>query len=335
VSTPGNSVPLPVPAGSFGSYVPITFGQALDRVFKLLKAHMRVFLAIASIPSAINACLFAVLIAGFLVVLQPWNHPDPTMHLAGVASLAVLMIIAEFGFLAVYAVYQPAASYVALHAEAGLEVKSRDAFAHAWSKFGRYLWLLILRTIIVAGPIMLFAAFLGGGIALASIRSNGHVDPNAMFAIFPLFFLIYAFASVYMAFALIWTAFSYPACIDEDLTAAAAISRSVRLTKGARVRIFLLAAVIYAISYAAFLIIECILGVVGGIVVLAGSAMNVAVNPWGYIAGGLALVCLLILMSSWMAISTSAYSTAFAVLYRNQRVLKERVALGGAVAPSQ
>jgi hypothetical protein len=309
---------------------PMTFGQALDRVFRILKAQWKTFFAIGSVPSAIYAGFFAVLALAVVVILQPWRHPDPARFTAQFVLFAGIMLLGEVGTLVAYALFQPAASYAALQADAGVEVTFRDAYSRAWSRFGRYLWLLILKSLIVAGPIMVFAAVIGGGMVLATLHGNGQSDPNVMFAVVPLMILLYTFSGIYMVAALIWLAFSYPACIDENLTAAASIRRSVKLTKGARVRILLLAAVIYAISYAAFLVIECVLGLVGAVAFVAGIALHLAMNPWGYIGAGIGGVCLLILLFFWMAVSTSAYATAFAVLYRNQRLCTEGTApIGG------
>lgn len=338
MNAPGDPGSHAVPV-SFPPYVPMTFGQALDRVVKLVKAHMKVFFAIASLPSAVYAGCLAVIVAWLLMIVQPWHKIDParlTPHLGLEWVLFfALVLVAELAMLFTYALCQPAASYAALQADAGVTVTFREAYAKAWQKLGRYLWLLFLKSLVVSGPILIFAIFIVVGTVTMAFRSNGHADPSAAFAMFPLLILLYTFAGIYTVFALIWLAFSYPACIAENLTAAASIERSVRLTKGARLRIFLLAAVIYAILYAASLVLECILGLVGGVIAIAGFALHLAMNPWGYIGIGIAAIFLFILIFFSVAISTAGYSTAFAVLYRNQRHCTEGNAPAGTLAPSQ
>lgn len=317
----------------------MTFGQALDRVFKLMKAHIKVFVAIASIPAAVYAAFFAVLTVGLLVVIQPWHKFDSgrsTPHLALELTLFIgLMLIAQFAVLFAYALYEPAASFAALQFDAGVTVTFREAYRRAWADFGRYLWLLILKGLIVSGPIFLLFLAIGCGMALVALHGNGHPDPNIMFLMVPLIVLFYAFAAVYLVLALIWLAFSYPACIAENLTAAQSIARSVRLTKGVRLRIFLLALVIYAISYAAGLVIECVLGLVGGVAFVLGIALHLAVNPWGFIGIGLAAILLFVVCFFYVAISWAGYTAAFAVLYRNQRLCLESAPSAGRPTFSQ
>ena len=306
---------------TFMTYAPMTFGQALDRVFRLLKAHWKLFLAIATVPAATYAIFFGCFFAFVLVAVQPWSQPNPAKLIAHIGLLMTLMAIGELATLAAYALYQPAASYAALQADAGVSVSFRDAYARAWSRFGRYLWLLILKCLILMAPILVFAAIVGGTLL---VSQHGRVDPNAAFLLFPMIMVLYALSAAYMIVAMIWMAFSYPVSIAEDLTAAASISRSVKLTKGARVKIFLLALVIYAICYAASLAIECVLVVVIGVIVLAGIALHLAMNPWGFVGIGIGAICFFVLFFFWTACFSAAYSSTFAVLYRNQRLCEQR-----------
>jgi len=306
--------------------LPMTFGQALDRVFRLLKGNWKVLLRIALVPSTIMAASFVPLVGFFIGIVQPWRDAPRPAPLAGsvIGLLLVAMVIAQMAMLVAYALYQPAASYAALQADAGESISFRGAYGRAWMKVGRYLWLMMLKGIIAAAPTIVFAAMVGGAVLILTMHGNGHLGPSgAMLLLFPLIILLYTLSEAYMILALIWMAFAFPASIQEDLTAAASIVRSVRLTKGARVRIFLLGAVIYAICYVAALVVECILGLVGGLAVIAGMALHVAMNPWGYIGIGIALMCLLAFLILWVACSSAAYSVAFAVLYRNQRMCEQ------------
>jgi len=303
----------------------MTFGQALDRVFRLLRAKLRLFVAISTIPAAAMAIFFVPVFVFVIVVVHPWSQPDPAKFAMPSAPFVLAMSIAEIVMLVTYALYEPAISYAALQADAGVKVSFRDAYRRAWSKFGRYLWLMILKWLIMAAPILLLALVIGTGAVLISIHSGGHADPSVVFLLAPLILVLYAVIGAYMIVALIWLAFSYPACIQEDLTAAASISRSIGLTKGARVRILLLGAVLYAISYAAFLVFECVFAFVGGLVAVAGLALHLQMNPWGFVGIGAAGIVLLTAMALWSTCSMAAYSTAFALVYRHHRLWREGV----------
>jgi hypothetical protein len=304
----------------------MTFGQALDRVFRLVKTHLRVFLSIAVIPTAAFAVVFVPILAAFVFTAKPWRRPVPATLPAHLLFLVPAIFLAEIVILVVYALFQAAASYAALQADAGVAVSLKDAYGVAYQKFGRYLWLMILRAIIASAPFFLLAIIVFAGAFSAAARGSSHADPGVAFMLVPLLMLFYAGTGIYIVLVLIWLAFSYPASVEEDLTAAESIARSVRLTRGARGRIFLLGAVIYAITYAATLVMQCVLVVVGGVVFLAGAALHLAMNPWGFIGGGVAVLCLIAVFLLLSACSMSAYATAWAVLYRNQRLFLEGIA---------
>lgn len=329
MSSPGNSLPqVPLPS-SAGGPIPLTFGQAFDRVFRLVKGNLRLFLEIAAIPAGAAAALVAILFATLFSIVNPLHPPRPEEFAAHIAHLVPLMIgifVAELCLMLVYALYEPAAAYAALQADTGVKVTRREAYGRVWHKAGRYVWLMILRALVVSAPILAIAAIAGIGVAIIFATSKGHVDPGMAFVFLPFIVLAYLGFMIYVVFAMIWTAFCYPACVMENLTAASSIGRSFRLTRGAKGRIFLLAIVIYAILYAAMLVLECVLGVVAALAVLVGLVLHLQMNPWGYIGIGVGGVVFLVAIFFMSACSVAGYTSAFAVLYRDQRRCIEGVA---------
>ena len=310
---------------------PMTFGQALDRVFKLVKANLRLLLAIASVPAIVNAVMIVPMAVAVFSIVNPL-HPSSPPQIGALLPLLIAMPFAYLLMILMYALYEPAASYAALQADAGVQVRCGQAYRLAWRKLGRYLWLMILRCLVVAAPVIVLAAIIG--IAAAAIgMSKGHSNPSIVFALVPLVIACELGFAIYAVFALIWTAFCYPACVQEDITAAAAIARSFRLTRGARGRIFLLALTMYAIIYAASLVLEAVLAALAGLAVIVGIALHLAMNPWGTIGIGLGAVVLICTMYIVAACSMAGYSAAFAVLYRDQRRSKEGVAPVFAAGP--
>jgi hypothetical protein len=311
---------------------PMTFGQALDRVFRIMKANLRLFLSIGTIPAASMAVIVGLMFAALFSVVNPWHRLDPQTLPPHLGLFFFVVLIGEVWILLVYALYEPATSYAALQADAGITISTGEAYRVAWEKAGRYLWLMILRSLIVSGPILVFVMIIFCGVALTAFPAKSHMDSGAAILFFPFFMLLYAGAAIYMVLAMIWMAFSYPACVQENLTATEAIARSVRLTRGARGRIFLLGAVIYAITYAIFLVVECVFGVVGALAMFVGMALHLHMVPWGLVGIGIAATCLLIAIFFGAACSVAAYSTASAVLYRNQRLCREGI-LPASAAP--
>jgi hypothetical protein len=118
--------------------------------------------------------------------------------------------------------------------------------------------------------------------------------------------------------------------VAEDVSAWQGIRRSNQLTHGAKGRIFLLALLIYAIAYAAFLVAEMIIFFLGAMVALAGMLLHLTMAPWGYIGIGVGAVIFLCAYLLWYACVWAAYTTLFAVVYQDQRLRLE-----GAAAAAQ
>lgn len=303
-----------------------SFGQILNRIWRLLRSNIKLFAAIASLPLAVGAGLYGLIFA-LVFATVPLAHGS--LGPALVAAVAVDCVVGLLGFLAallISALYEPAASYAALQADAGVRVTFRQAYGVAWRRPGRYLWLLILRQLIILAPIALLGAPLAG---LWLLLMDGNPNSAAAFLIIPLVVLFYAGAIVWSILATIRMALAYPASVAEDLTAWDAICRSNRVSQGGRLRIFLVALVIYGISLAVILGLELIFFLLLGIGMLLISALHLA-PVWTYIGLaplGLLFIGALILASMCMV---AAYSIAFAVLYRDQVRLEQMAAAPGA-----
>ena len=326
MNAPGDPSPFLAPPSAATQPGPLSFGQLLDRVFRLLRANLKSFFGIASPPAAIIVALYLAMIAVMLSIVNPLHPPNPATVLPKMGLFSVVMLIYELILFLTFALYQPAGVYAALQADTGVKVTFRQAYALALRKAGRYIWLSVLCGLIVMGPILLLAAIVGGGVALFLVAGKGHTGSDAEFLLFPLLALLYLVTLAYMVVAMLWVMLACPACVQENLTARAAIGRGFRLSRGGKGRMFLLMLVLYAICYAAVLVLEVVLAIVGSVGLLTGLVLHLAMNPWGYIGIGAAGVCLLAVMFFYMACAWSAFCTAFAVLYRDQRLRREGVA---------
>jgi len=160
-----------------------------------------------------------------------------------------------------------------------------------------------------------------GLVTMGNLSSNASV--GAMFLLIPLGILLYLGALVYAVLMTLRTSLAFPACVHENLTAGQAIRRSGVLTNGAKGRIFLALLVIYAISYAAILILYAVGFFIVAIAMAVGAGNMQHLSPVAI--GLLAILGLAILIGFllWTALLMAAYSTAYAVFYRDQRLRKD------------
>ncbi len=321
---PAQSLPT-VPLAEAALRGPMTFGQTLDRVFQLMRANWRIFVGIALVPGTGIIAYFGIIFAALFPVLKPL-----LLHQTlGFSPMALAQLVATYVFgillmIAITALYEPAGVYAALEANTGTKVKFGQAWALSWSRAGRYVWLSILRTLILILPILVLAAVIAGTVGLAMARGTS-LTPS-MTAFLPLLVLFYLGTIVYAVLMMLRLALAVPACVAEDLSAWKAIRRSNQLTNGARGRIFLLALLIYAIAYAAFLVVEMVIFFVGAMAALVGVMLHLAMAPWGYIGIGAGIVVFLCIYLIWYACIWAAYSTMFAVVYHDLRPRPDGVA---------
>jgi len=302
---------------------PMTFGQILDRIFKLLRNHFWPFAVIGMAPFAVLLAFYAVFFGGLYlagVFQQPPAQPSLAAMLWIVFPLGLLFIPI---MLAIYGLYYGAANYAAVQADHGFKVTAGEAFRHGWSKLGRYVWLMLLRGLIIGIPIFVCAFAVAIGAGLLSLISKGNENPAALFLLIPLGILLYLGAIVYAIIMSLRLSLAFPACVNEGLTASQAIKRSGVLTRGAKGRIFLVLLIVYAISYA-FVMVLYAMGLFFfaiGALVFAGH-FNPA-SPLTIVLAVLAGVVLIAVVLVWTATLMAAYSTSFAVFYRDQCLRKD------------
>lgn len=310
--------PYAPPAPPYGAAMPMTIGQILDRVFRLLRANVKPFLAVGLLPIGVLAVFEGVFFGALFfagVLPHPPPHPDP-------AAIAWIVVPVYLLFLPVmllmYGLYYGASTHAALQADEGIRVSTRDAFRDGWSRLGRYTWLLILRSLIISGPILVLVVVIGGGILLATRGGSADSGSLALFLLIPLGILGYIGFFVYAVLMMLRLSLAFTACVHEGIPAGLAVRRSGVLTRGAKGRIFLVALVIYAIGSAAFMAIYAIGMMAFAVGMVAGAGGMDHPSP---LMIGLAVVFGLVMLGLvfvWAALQMAAYSNAFAVIYRDQ-----------------
>jgi hypothetical protein len=308
------------PLPPFAGYYPLTIGQILDRIFRLLRGHIGLFLRIACVPAAgfflIYACIGVALLAAG-VFSNGVAHPDPIRILWAVFPAAM---VAGLGYSLLYAVFEAAGTYAALQANQEVKASFREAYGVALENAGRFVWMMILRILWIGLPSLLTYA-LFGGLAVWLFPRGGNPSPGLLFLLVPLFFLAYLGSMAYAIIMGLRLALALPACVTENLTAVAALKRSLALTRNAKGRIFLVLLVVYAAGYVAFLLLEAVLFAVVGVGALAASAAHVRFDT-GWVVAGIAVVALILLAALFLftAALAASYAIAFAVLYHDQRL---------------
>jgi hypothetical protein len=314
---------------------PQAFGQILSRIRQLLRANLKLFVAIAGAPVLVTLVVEGAL-AGMILATAAWlqSAGKPVeMTAAGVSVIAVESMVGTAGvvvMLAAFAFFEPAVSFAALELDAGRTITFRQAYAVAWRKPGRYLWLIILRQLIMIAPLVI----LGVPLLLLWLTftvGTGKPDPSLAMFLVPLGMLLYLVTLVWIVLAAIRTALVYPVCVAEDRTAWDALRRANSLSKGGRLRIFLVGLVMYAASVAAILACELAFFLLAaiGLIPQIWSHISPVATYLGYIWMGLVGLCFVALLLLCMALIPATYSIAFAVLYRDHIQMERRAAAAG------
>ncbi len=317
-----SAVPVPYvhPAG------PKTIGQILDRTYRLTRAHFGSLVGIGAVPSALIvlavAAMEAVLIAP--TIAQWPQPPTPETLLRPYASAIFIPVFIALTLLclAVSSIYMAAASHASTQADYGVKVTVRQAYELALNRGGLHVWLMVWIYLRAFLPILVVELAMFGG---AALLMQGKTAPNpAVFLLFPLGILLLFAACVYSILVALRLSLAFPACVEEGLTARAAITRSSQLTQGAKGRIFLVMLVLYAILYAIILALELVAMLVAAIGFLAAAALQIHFTaPWSYIGIGVAAIFALALLVLITALTYAAMTTALAVLYHDQRLRKD------------
>jgi hypothetical protein len=318
-------VPAAVPL-SMGPNAPKTIGQILDRTYRLMRSHFILLVGVAALPSA----LLLVMVATFEAVLwipmirQFPKPPDPQamLHLFNPAIIIPVVVVFMVLNLAVFSIYLAAASYASTQADSGIKVTMRAAYGMAWQRAGRHVWLLVLIYLWAFLPLLLIE---GAVVLVASLFAHsGATATPALFLLISLAVLLYIAACVYGMLMGLRLSLAYAACVEEDLTAYAAIKRSFQLTRGAKGRIFLVILVVYALLYAGILIAELAAVLLAVIGVLIAAVLHVHLQaPWSYVGIGVLGVIAFVVMTLFFSLSHAGVLTALGVVYNDQRLRKD------------
>jgi hypothetical protein len=291
---------------------PLTLGEILDRTAELYRSNFLLFAGISSIYAGILLVLSLVQIGAQQAALS--LHMNTGLIVVSVIGLVVLwLVIFVAGGLAV-AANTRAVGWVHLGEPASIGAAYRTILPRT----GRYLWLMTITYFLAWFPcVLIYGAY--AALILVYVRPKGLFTPHApppdpqMLVVFLVssvaFLFLLAGALVYGIIMSLRYSLAIPACTVENLTARAAIRRSIQLSKGSRGRIFML-------GLLALIIQLGLTGITQGFFILAGVKHQGVLPVWMSVVQQL----LAFLTNTFVG---PIYATGFTLFYYDQRVRKE------------
>lgn len=305
---------------------PMPFGVTLERVYRILRDHMKVFLGLAVPPAVATILLYGVVAGVMFANLRPYlvkgGAPlaEPAASIAMMRIMLPSILLAIVPMMVVFAFYLAAAFHAANKIDSGTATTVRECFGAAWGGLGRSLGLLLWIYFRAFGPLLAIEIVSFGFSGWLGLGGAGQNLSPAFFAIFPIVMLLFVASYVYGIIVGLRLSLAFPASIEEGLTAGEAIRRSAQLTYGSKGRIFLLLLVIYVISYACFMVLYFVGILVFLIGALAMAALQIhPTTPWAVAAAVVAGIVLFCFLYVWMALLYASGVVTLSVVYHDQR----------------
>jgi hypothetical protein len=316
-----------VPANTINAQIPpMPFGFTLERVYRILRNHLKVFLGIAAPPAVAMILLYAVLFGVIFTNMRPLLSTSNSPIAAATAQLKMMrimfpsMMLAMIPLTVVIAFYLAAAFHAGNRIDSGIGTSVRECFGQAWSRLGRSLGLLLWIYFRAFGPLLALEVVWFGLLLWFGLDGSHQNPPTSAFLILPLIWLLLMAASVYGTIVALRMSLAFPASIDEGLTAGEAIRRSSTLTRGSRGRIFLLLLVVELIGCAAIFILEIVAGIIALVGAVGAAALHLQLtSPWSFAGMGVVGLIFACLFYVWIALLYASLVVALSVVYHDQR----------------
>jgi hypothetical protein len=291
---------------------PLTLGEILDRTAELYRTNFLLFAGISSIYAGILLVLSLVQIGAQEAARSLHMHTG--LIVVSVIGIVVLwLVIFVAGGLAV-AANTRAVGWVHLGEPASIGAAYRTILPRT----GRYLWLMTITYFLAWFPcVLIYGAY--AALILVYVKPKGLLAPHApppdpqMLVVFlassVAFLFLLAGALVYGVIMSLRYSLAISACAVENLTARAAIRRSIQLSKGSRGRIFMLALLALVIQVG-------LTGITQGFFIIVGVKHQGVLPVWMSVVQQL----LAFLTNTFVG---PIYATGFTLFYYDQRVRKE------------
>ena len=295
---------------------PLTLGEILDRTAQLYRRNFLLFAGIAAAPTGV--LIAAVVAVGALIAAVPGVTTKGTMSpdlLAGVFVVALLLVGLPV-MLAATVISQAGLTRAAVSAHLGERLTIRATLKGLWPRFWRYLWLLILQAIFVGLIPGAIATVLVAVLAYIASRAGNGAAADVVSGF--LVFVVFGTLAVVVVFRALEYSMAMAACVVEGNTAWDSLNRSLKLSRGTRGRIFLMALLVWALSIALSMITYIPMLIVVATVTAVGHGAEYAA-----VATVVAEIMNLLINFALQTLITPVYITALVLLYFDQRVRTE------------
>ena len=226
---------------------PLSLGELLDRAFTLYRRHLWLFVGIMAVPS-VFALALALVVTWFQYTTRtsfaPAGRAAPPSAEAVIAILGMFvgMFVITLVYFVVYMVALGATSVAVSELYLDRPATVSEVYGRMRGRIGRLALLMLIAVIRIGGLGFAGAILIGMGGAIAAALS-----PILSVAVVLPGMVIVGGGCLYLTLRY---GVAVPALVLEDLTARNAIRRSIELTRGGLMRVFLLWLCATVITYA-------------------------------------------------------------------------------------
>jgi hypothetical protein len=235
---------------------PLSLGELFDRAFGMYRQNLWVFAGIAAVPAVLAlAATLAVQIAQMLMMrsalhpaaAEPLNAGSLVTIVGLYGGAAVLML----AYWVVYMIALGATTFAVSEVYVGRPVSIAQVYRQIRSRTGQLIVLMLLI------GLRLFGLVLVAGVMVAiTVGAAARNNPGATILLGLLAFLTFGVITVASTYLCLRYSIAVPALVIERLKASAAIKRSIELTKGRLMRVFLLVLCALMVTYATMAIFQ-------------------------------------------------------------------------------
>jgi uncharacterized membrane protein len=297
---------------------PFTLGEILDRTALLYRRNFLLLAGVAAAPTGALVAVFVIFgatIAFFGVTAKGTIAPHV---LTVVLILAAVLVGLPVGIAAT--VFSHAAlTRTAVSAHMGERLTIRAALQGVMPRFWRYLWLMVLQGVFAA----LIPAFAAAGVVgivavLANLVSGAGASWGTGLGLGFLAFLVIAATVVVVIIRALGYSMAMAVCVVEEMPAWESLNRSMKLSKGTRGRIFVMALLVWALSIVLSMIAYIPMMLIVATVTAVGHGTQYAV-----VTTIVAEILNFLVNFALQTLLAPVYITALMLFYYDQRIRTE------------
>lgn len=258
---------------------PRGFSELIDATFHIIRARFKALATVGALMMIPGAVMSLVLVLRMPDLMTATPGTMPTL---GREYWTMFALVAPFSF-ALFTFGIAALIAMSSGAYLGKEVDVREAFATARRRFWPVLGAFFVKWFMISVPIFAMLVIVGITAGGAAAASGDATMAGAMAGGVGVLLLL-AWMIVAPILLLRW-AVSTPAAVLEPIGPVASLSRSAKLTKGSKGRLFVLYLVFFVVAMVAVMTLGMLGGLVGaaaGSVVVSqvlGNVMSLAMYP--------------------------------------------------------